>query len=132
MRAGTLIERVTVQKRAAPGGIYRKEGEAWSNVVAYARARIAPIMGGAVSGETVIAQRLAGVSAYRVTLRDEAALAALDTGWRILRLDDGSPPATREILDVRHAARPPDARGTLVLTCVSERVSASVAADEGD
>lgn len=132
MRAGRLRERVTVQKRAAGAGAYRKDAPDWEDVVAARPARIAPIMAGAVAGENEIAQRLAGVSAYRITMRDESALKPIDTGWRLLRLDDDSPSAAAEIFDIRHVARPPDARGSVVITAVSMRSTAAIAATEGD
>lgn len=111
MKAGALRDRVTVQKRGTPGTKYRPDGQSWSAVVSARPARIAPMTGVRVNREEVIADRLAGVSIYEITMRDETALSGITTAWRIV--DD----RTSAVYDIRHIMRPDRLRRDLVLMC---------------
>jgi hypothetical protein len=75
--AGTLRETVTFQRRAADAAGDRSG--AWADEFA-APARVQT----KTAGETVLAQRIAGVHLVDVTLRLDHASATIDTDWRLV------------------------------------------------
>lgn len=80
MRAGTLRERVTLQKRSV------QANDGYGNTLSdfadqfSVDARIAPLKG----GETVLAARLTGTQPVVVTVRRSSSTVLIDTDWRLV------------------------------------------------
>jgi|GEM_PF-3345928 len=105
--AGRFKDRITFQRRATASGLYQADGQSWSDVATDVAAWIKPLSG----KEELIAERLQGVHAAVITVRDEAALASISTAWRILDT------RTSDVFDIKHIAKNDFHDRFLTITC---------------
>ena len=97
MKAGAFRDLVKFERKGASNGGYVNASGAWADLITVA-ARI-EADGGSAGGEEIIADKVRGVSDFKITVRDCAALADLTTADRITNARSGA------IYDVRHIDR---------------------------
>jgi|AntAceMinimDraft_17_1070374.scaffolds.fasta_scaffold01920_9 hypothetical protein len=95
MRAGEARDLVRFERKGAVTGGYVKTSAAWSTLATVA----AKIEADKIGKEEVIGDKVRGVSDFKITVRDCAALASLTTSDRAINARSGV------IYDLRHVDR---------------------------